>query len=190
MVDSKQFTKELDAIGKVLDALSGLSKKQRQFVIRAAADRYNLQVGTKSEPSETDGGSEQESTPLSSDVKKRTPKAFLKAKNPTTDVERIACLSYYLTHGREVSKFKTNDLTKLNTDAAQPSFSNAANTVKNATNQNRFLAPAGKGYKQITALGEEYVEALPDQDKVKQVVKKYRKRRRKKTARKKRKRKN
>src|SRR5438105_4083846 len=43
-----------------------------------------------------------------------TPKAFLLEKRPRTDVERVACLAYYLTHYREMPEFKTNDITKLN----------------------------------------------------------------------------
>lgn len=41
--------------------------------------------------------------------------------------------------------------------------------VNNATNQSRYLAAAGHGRKQITALGEDVVNALPDQDAVKAV---------------------
>ena len=96
-----------------------------------------------------------------------TPKAFLAQKKPATDVERITCLAYYLTHYRTTAHFKTKDLTALNKDAAQPKFSNAAFTARNATSQSQYLAQAGAGSKQITARGESLVEALPDREQVK-----------------------
>jgi hypothetical protein len=90
-------------------------------------------------------------------------------KRPVTDVERIVCLAYYLTHYRETRHFKTLDLSKLNTDAAQIKFSNAAKAVDNAAAAG-LLVPAGKGNKQISALGEIYVQSLPDREAAKAAV--------------------
>ena len=98
-----------------------------------------------------------------------SPKDFLFQKQPRTDIERIACLAYYLTHYRSTKHFKTIDLSKLNTEAAQIKFSNAAFTVVNATNSG-LLVPAEKGNKQISALGERYVEALPDRNAAKEAM--------------------
>jgi hypothetical protein len=60
-------------------------------------------------------------------------KEFLMDKDPRTDVERVAALAYYLTHYANTPHFKTLDITRLNTDAAQRKFSNAAVAVDNAT---------------------------------------------------------
>ncbi|MBK9258067.1 MAG: hypothetical protein IPM42_21700, partial [Saprospiraceae bacterium] len=49
-------------------------------------------------------------------------KEFMLEKNPQTDVERIACLAYYLTHYKNQEEFKTLDLSRLNTEAAQIKF--------------------------------------------------------------------
>jgi hypothetical protein len=102
-------------------------------------------------------------------------------KMPKTDVQRIACLAYYLTHGREQPHFKTEDLTKLNTEAGGTPLSNPSMAVSNATKQNKFLGAVGEGKKQITALGEDVVTALPDEEAVKAVLANHRKPRRKKT---------
>jgi hypothetical protein len=91
------------------------------------------------------------------------PKEFLFQKQPKTDVERIACLAYYLAHYRDTPHIKTIDISKLNTEAAQPKFSNTAYSLANATKA-RLLVGAGKGAKQISAMGERYVEALPDRE--------------------------
>ena len=98
-----------------------------------------------------------------------SPKEFLFQKQSRTDIERIACLAYYLTHYRNTRHFKTIDLSRLNTEAAQIKFSNAAFSVVNATNAG-LLVPAEKGNKQISALGERYVEALPDRNAAKEVM--------------------
>jgi hypothetical protein len=92
-----------------------------------------------------------------------SPKEFLLEKQPRTDVERVACLAYYLTHYREMPHFKTLDLSKLNTEAAQPKFSNAANSTNNAVKRG-YLVPATKGQRQLSAAGERFVQALPDRD--------------------------
>ncbi len=98
-----------------------------------------------------------------------TPKQFMAQKRPSSEIERITCLAYFLSHHRNTPAFKTRDLTKLNTEAAQPSFSNAAVFARNAV-QAEYLSKAGGGSKQITALGEALVDALPDREKVKVAI--------------------
>lgn len=100
-------------------------------------------------------------------------KAFLSQKKPKTDVERVACLAYYYTHHKGTPHYKTPDITSLNKEAAWPAFANTADAVAHATKQNKFLAAAGKGAKQITPRGEAFVEALPDREKAKQALAEY-----------------
>lgn len=92
-------------------------------------------------------------------------KQFMASKQPKSDMERITCLAYYLNHNRGTNTFKTVELTHLNTEAAQPRFSNASVTARNAVAQ-QYLAPAGGGKKQITQRGEALVDALPDRSAV------------------------
>lgn len=96
----------------------------------------------------------------------KEPKAFLLEKRPKSDVERVACLAYYLTHYRETPEFKTKDVTNLNREAAQPRFGNAAMAVANASHGAQFLVATSGGQKQITTRGEALVEALPERDRV------------------------
>ncbi len=107
--------------------------------------------------------SQAESTPITGGA---SPKTFMAEKRPATDVERITCLAYYLAHYRSTPYFKTLELTKLNTEAAQPPFSNATVSARNAAQQT-YLAAAGGGKKQITARGEALIDALPDREKAK-----------------------
>jgi hypothetical protein len=108
-----------------------------------------------------------------------TAKVFMASKKPKTDVERITCLAYYLTHNNQHPKFKTQDLTKLNTDSAQLPFSNATVAVSNAS-RSGFISPAGAGAKQITSRGEDLVNALPDRAKAAEMLKETARARRKK----------
>jgi hypothetical protein len=95
-----------------------------------------------------------------------TAREFLARKAPRTDIERVACLAYYLRHGRDTGEFETKDLSDLNTEAAGPRFSNVAYTASNAVKKNGYLAPAPNGKRQITPRGEALVEALPDREAV------------------------
>lgn len=176
MAKATSFADELSALAVVLGALEPLDGDKRLFVLRTATDRLgidSLMVATRGTGSAQAGapgtggtGSQVATTELAG----TTPKEFMRSKQPLTDVQRIACLAYHLTHARGTEQFKTADLTKLNTEAAGGKFSNAAVAVMNATGSSGFLAPAGGGKKQITALGEEVVAALPNQEQVKAVV--------------------
>lgn len=92
-----------------------------------------------------------------------SPKDFMFQKHSDTAVERIACLAYYLTHYRNTPHFKTIDISKLNTEAAQTKLSNASDSTSKAIRAG-LLAVAPKGARQLSALGEKLVEALPDRD--------------------------
>jgi hypothetical protein len=92
-----------------------------------------------------------------------SPKDFVLDKQPRTDVERVACIAYYLTHYRNTPHFETLDISKINTEAAQTKLSNAANAVGNAV-QGGYLVAAPHGKRQISAGGERFVQALPDRD--------------------------
>ncbi len=122
------------------------------------------------------GGATSTSEASFSEDRSPSPKQFLLEKQPKTDVERVACLAYYLTHYRDTPHFKTLDVSKLNTEAAQVKFSNAAVAVDNAAKQN-YLVPASRGSKQISAVGEQFVLALPDREKAKSIMRSARPRR-------------
>lgn len=156
-----------EVLNSVIQSLGKLSPESRQRVIKAVLSFYSLQ-GLPND------GSAQGSAPMStiSTVTQRpdfssgpviSPKQFLLQKQPKTDVERMACLAYYLTHYRETPHFKTLDLAKLNTEAAQSKFSNAAYAANNATISG-YLTVAPGGSKQLSASGEQFVQALPDRD--------------------------
>lgn len=118
----------------------------------------------------TTGGSSLLRQPSFLEREDLSPKEFVRAKGPSTDIERVACLGYYLTHYRDTPHFRTLDISRLNTEAAQIKFANAAQAMKNASKAG-LLATAGKrGLKQLSAAGEEYVVSLPDRDLAKKAL--------------------
>lgn len=106
---------------------------------------------------------------FSQDADELSVKEFLLEKSPMTDVERVACLAYYLAHFRATPHIKTKDITALNTEAAQRRFSNTAVAVDNATKAG-YLVPSIKGCKQLSAAGERFVIALPDRNSAREIM--------------------
>ncbi len=159
----KKLAAEVEALSDVLTALDNLmSDDEKRWVLETAANRIGL-ASPVPVAKRQGGGGAGGSAAVGHDSK---PKDFVWAKNPKNDVQRVACLAFYLTHARDTAQFKASDLRALNTEAAGPSM-NMPRAANNATNQNRYLAAAGGGKKQITALGEDVVNALPDQEVVK-----------------------
>ena len=161
---------------EVVSALEKLSVEARQRILKAVLVFYALDsgvgVGLTHSVSQPQAPKAEMVTSFSED-RSMSPKEFLHMKAPKTEVERVACLAYYLTHYRGASEFKTLDISMLNTEAAQLKFSNAAVALENAAKVG-LLVPASKGYKQISALGERYIMALPDRDAAKAVRSEYR----------------
>lgn len=102
-----------------------------------------------------------------------SPQLFMDEKNPKTDAERVTCLAYYLTDFMQAPSFKSLDISDANKKAAQPKLSNVTVALNDATHKYQFLAVVGGGKKQLTSRGRRVVDALPDRDKVNDVLVKY-----------------
>jgi hypothetical protein len=156
--------KEFEVLQTVIGALQKLPDEARARILRSSATF--LEIGLATSPasvSERESMGTQSAHGRFSENRDISPKEFLHDKQPKSNVERVACLAYYLTHYRETPYFKTVDLNSLNTEAAQPKFSNAAMAVADATKQG-YLVPATKGQKQISAIGERFIVSLPDRE--------------------------
>jgi len=161
---------EVEAVTSMLSQLSRFDIATRERIVQAIAAFYGLTLRGTSPTART-------SSPPSISIPESTfsedrsisPKQFMLEKQPKTDVEKVACLAYYLTHYRNTPHFKTLDVSKLNTEAAQAKFANAAVAVENASKRN-YLVPATKGNKQLSALGEQFVQALPDKEKARAIM--------------------
>lgn len=154
----------LEVFSTIVTALKGLDEEAQKRTLQAVITFLNIPFsnqysGTKS----SDNVNVPKYESSFSQDRDMSPKDFLKEKLPKTDVERVACLAYYLTHYRNLQFFRTLDLSALNTEAAQPKFSNAAVAVNNAM-RSGFIVQASKGSNQLSAAGEVFVQALPDRE--------------------------
>lgn len=170
---------ELEALAAILpEVIASFNKvnlEGRKRLLDTVATFFGIESGSAatSAPLHASGVSFSEDRSIS-------PKEFLRQKQPRTDMERVACLAYYLTHYRDTPHFKTLDISQLNTEAAQIKFANAANSVNNASTYG-YLAATTKGNKQLTAVGEAFVEALPDRDAAREAMSNARPRRKRKS---------
>ncbi len=169
---------EFEALQAIIGVLRPLDLEARNRILESVATFLGVApLATRPKetfrtPPVTVAGFPSASTNTSAPFSENTnisPKDFLNEKIPKTDVERIACLAYYLTHYRDTPHFKTLDISTLNTEAAQPKFSNTANSTMNAVKMG-YIVPSMKGHRQLSALGERFVLALPDRDAAKEVL--------------------
>ncbi|MEO8593963.1 MAG: hypothetical protein ABI759_11640 [Candidatus Solibacter sp.] len=179
-VADEQLTDDAEILALIISALRRLDPDARKRIYQTIGTFFQLEavpstahpnlVDLKSSPSGTEvlHPMSNASSTFSGD-RRPTPKQFLNEKLPRTDVDRVACLAFYLTHYRDTPEFTTLDISKLNTEAAQRKLTNATVAVNNAS-QYGYLVPAAKGMKQISAGGERYVQALPDYDAAKAVM--------------------
>jgi len=164
---------ELEVLQTVLSLLQKLDSDSRKKIINTITTFFDMGLSTQNNLylGSTDTPPRSSSfMPTFSDDRSMTPKQFMLEKQPHTDVERVACLAYYLTHYLETPYFKTLDISKLNTDAAQRKFSNAAKAVDNATSYGYLTHAPSKGKKQLSASGELFVQALPNRAEAKQAI--------------------
>jgi hypothetical protein len=176
IVDEQDFSDAADILGEVIAAFKKVNPTERQRLLETVATFFDISTRTDLGPFKPfsrlrldEGASASGPATSFSEDRSASPKQFMLEKQPKTDVERVACLAYYLTHYRGVQNFKTLDISKLNTEAAQPKFANAAVSVNNATLRS-YLVPASKSFKQLSGQGEQFVLALPDREKAKSVM--------------------
>ena len=167
-------TVELKAFNAIVSALQSVPEDVRPRLIRSVFTflGYSDVVATPHASAEAPVPAQHRTSTKPSgfsEDRSLSPKEFLFQKKPVTDIERMACLAYYLAHYRGTAHFKTLDLSTLNTEAAQIKFANAAGAVENATTAG-LLVQAGKGAKQLSAAGELYVQNLPDRDAAKAAI--------------------
>ena len=166
-------------VHKMIDDLIAFDKDSRVRIYRTIGTFFGFDGAEPRRSGQADASGAPEGAsrePHFSSASELAPKEFLFEKRPSTDVDRVACLAYYLTHHRGNAHFKTTDISKLNTEAAQVKFSNPSAALNNAI-RSGLLTAASQGKRQLTAHGEKYVEALPDRTVARQFLSQARPRR-------------
>lgn len=160
------------AVAEIMKILSSLSESSRNRALNTVATFFSFPMQSNNISQITQATQQVQSGTTSavghfSEERELSIKEFMLEKKPQTDVERVACLGYYLAHYREKPHFKTIDISKINTDAAQRKFSNPAKAVDNAAKQGYLVQAPTKAHKQLSAGGELFVQALPDRSEAK-----------------------
>ena len=153
------------AVQQIFELVSGFNDEEQPLIIRSVATLFKVDVnpGVRTvDHSVSNSPIVSKRNPVFSGHEELSPKDFLASKSPQTDVERVVCFAYYLTHYRDLKYFKTADISSINTEAAQPKLTNVASTVKNASAKGYLVPATQKKQEQISAVGEKYVDALPD----------------------------
>lgn len=163
---------DVEALSTIVSVLKQLDRQVQVRVLESVHAFLGIENSPSSKPVPMSVEPSQSHLNFSLD-RTMSPKDFMRDKRPATDVERVACLAYYLAHYRNTPFFKTIDISTLNTEAAQPKFANASDAVENATKLG-YLVSATKGNKQISAVGEHFVELLPDRDAAREVARSHR----------------
>jgi hypothetical protein len=157
-----KVTDEVKILNQVLSLLKPMDEQKRARLLATVAMFFGASLQQPRSPAP--GREEQSSgSSVTNREDRLSPKEFLRQKGATAGVERIACLAYFLTHHRDMSDFKTRDLTDLNVEARAGVMSNPAVYVQNTTRAG-YLNPMSGGRKQLSDFGEQFVEALPDRE--------------------------
>src|SRR5258708_15910352 len=95
---------DIEVLNKIIQLLQPLPVERRVRLVRTLLTFLGIDSGgmrsvASSEASQT-GISPSKRVPYSQELAS-SPKQFLVEKQPRTDVERVACLAYYLTHYRD-----------------------------------------------------------------------------------------
>jgi len=159
---------DIEALAKVVAAVELLEPPQQIWVLQTAASRFSLTTNQLQQPG-AKSKSDEITAALGSGDGEASPKEFLNAKNPRTQVQRIACLAYFLSKRRRTPRFNTRQLADLNSEAGWHGFSSPSVCVENASKA-KLLSLAGGGNKQLTSLGKALVDALPNQEFVKEIM--------------------
>lgn len=164
------------ALVAVVTALEPLGDADRQWVLQSAASRWSLilpantQAGISQQVPNGGAASGASSGEAQSAIEKKDPRAFIRVKRPATDVQRVACLAYFIVTTSGKPGFSSKDVVTTHTDSGGSKI-NMTRALDNATRRSKYLSNRGPKEKQLTPLGEDIVDALPDQNAVKELDK-------------------
>src|SRR4051794_38833177 len=120
-------TKKNDSTGAlvtVVAALEPLNDTDRHWVLQSAASKFTLTLQGMAGGSQA--GAVSTTTPLAgtattADVQaaitKNDPRTFIRLKKPATDVQRVACLGYYLVQTTGQQGFTSKAISTAHTDS-------------------------------------------------------------------------
>ena len=175
---SKDLLMKLKAIENIVKELEMLAQEDREDVINFALKQVGISQTSLSNTRAITG---KDVSADCSGIDK-----FVSSKKPADQYQRVAVLAYYLQHCENIKEFKNKEIAEANLRAKQSKIGNMSDVVSKAETRYKFLTKGISGKtRQISTLGENIVETLPDQDKVKTIIESSKKGKRRKKSRKK-----
>jgi hypothetical protein len=163
-----------DAAKDAAAALAPLDEPDRKVALQLVAVSLGLAVPRASGGGGADDELDGDDTDDEEKPKRRsgTPSAqeFLEEKKPTSVLEEIACLAFYLAKFDETRRWKPAQIEKLGHNAGGSGFVKVSRDVSNAK-AGGVVTSVGGGLWQITRDGEALVKALPDRSTAEAVLK-------------------
>lgn len=105
-------------------------------------------------------------------------KSFLKAKNPQNPYQQVAVLAYFLKKRRDEESVNKKLIEAANDEAGGRTIDNITSVLNDAKKQYQYFGSGPGGKKKLLVFGEDVVDALPNQEKVKELASKQPKKRR------------
>ena len=160
-----------DALKSVIAAINDLEPQMREWVLQSAASMWQIRMNP-APPLDPQGAASssglalgQANGDVASALSRKDVRAFIRLKKPETDVERVACLGYFLAKTAGAPGFTAKDVKQAHIDSGGSAI-NLPRALDNATRGAKYLSSRGPREKQLTTLGEDVVEALPNREAV------------------------
>lgn len=163
-----------EALVVIVDALEALEDADRRWVLQSAASKWAIGLQQSANLGGLGGSSVIQPAPhvipqnggeADAAIARSDIRAFVRAKRPTTDVERVACLGYFLLKTTGQAGFTSQAINVAHVESGGSAI-NMPRALDNATRRSKYLSNRGAREKQLTTLGEDVVEALPNRDAV------------------------
>src|SRR4030065_690478 len=168
-------TKRTDSTTVLVTVVGALEllhdEKDRQWVLQSAASKFNVTLQMPDTGGQGGSGGALGAgvtADVQSAITKKDVRAFIRIKKPATDVQRVACLGYYLVHTTGQPGFTSKDVATAHTNSGGSKI-NLTRAIDNATRRSKYISARSGREKQLTTLGEDVVNALPDQEGVKTI---------------------
>lgn len=162
---------ETIAIDKIIDALDSLAIDRKVAILKYIYERIggNERLSVLQSPGGINPLSvagEQNFSDNDVDIK-----TFLRSKNPENKYQQLAVLAFYLRKYQDIQVVDKKIIEEANRRALGRTIDNISLALNDAKQKYNFFGTYSGGKKNLLAYGEDIVNALPDQQKVKELMK-------------------
>ena len=166
---------KLNAIKTLVNTMESLPDSERAEVLDFALKQLNFKPGLSGTGTALLSNIVSEQVAIRPNVTMSI-ESFVESKKPINDFQHVAVLAYYLREQRDLRDFKTRDIAKACGEAGYQKISNVSGAINKARSRYGYFTGGTKsGTNQLSAVGRKLVEALPNHEKVQDVLKEFKK---------------